>query len=149
MLNHNKRSIELNSKNETGKEVLTRLIEECDVLVENFAPGALDRMGFSWERIQEINPRMIMASVKGFGPGKYEDCKVYENVAQCAGGSASTTGFLDGPPTGDRCADRRQRHRPASGAGHRDRAFSAREKSGRGQRVTCAMQDGVLQPRAG
>ena len=70
MLNHNKRSIELNSKNETGKEVLTRLIEECDVLVENFAPGALDRMGFSWERIQEINPRIIMASIKGFGPGK-------------------------------------------------------------------------------
>ena len=98
MLNHNKRSIELNSKNETGKEVLTRLIKICDVLVENFAPGALDRMGFTWERIQEINPRIIMASIKGFGPGKYQDCKVYENVAQCAGGSASTTGFHDGPP---------------------------------------------------
>jgi formyl-CoA transferase len=68
------------------------------VLVENFAPGALDRMGFTWERIQELNPRMIVASVKGFGPGPYEDCKVYENVAQCAGGSASTTGFDDGPP---------------------------------------------------
>ena len=93
MLNHNKRSIELNPKTPKGKEVLTRLIESCDVLVENFAPGALDRMGFSWDRIQEINPRMIMASVKGFGPGKYEDCKVYENVAQCAGGSASTTDF--------------------------------------------------------
>jgi len=98
MLNHNKRSIELNSKNETGKQVLTRLVEECDVLVENFAPGALDRMGFGWEQIQKINPRMIMASVKGFGPGKYEDCKVYENVAQCAGGSASTTGMLGGLP---------------------------------------------------
>ena len=95
---HNKRSIELNSKNETGKEVLERLIKTCDVLVENFAPGALDRMGFTWERIQELNPRMIMASIKGFGPGKYEDCKVYENVAQCAGGSASTTGFVDGIP---------------------------------------------------
>ena len=68
------------------------------MLVENFAPGALDRMGFSWERIQELNPRMIVASVKGFGPGPYEDCKVYENVAQCAGGAASTTGFDDGPP---------------------------------------------------
>ena len=81
MLNHNKRSIELNSKNETGKQILTRLIETCDVLVENFAPGALDRMGFTWERIQEINPRLIMASIKGFGPGKYQDCKVYETVA--------------------------------------------------------------------
>ena len=98
MLNHNKRSITLDTKNPKGKEVLIELIKQCDVLVENFAPGALDRMGFGWERIQQINPRMIMASVKGFGPGPYEDCKVYENVAQCAGGAASTTGFDDGPP---------------------------------------------------
>ena len=59
MLNHNKRSLTLNSKNETGKQVLERLVKKCDVLVENFAPGALDRMGFGWERIQELNPRMI------------------------------------------------------------------------------------------
>ena len=78
--------------------MLERLVKKCDVLVENFAPGALDRMGLTWEHIQELNPRMIVASVKGFGPGPYEDCKVYENVAQCAGGSASTTGFDDGPP---------------------------------------------------
>jgi formyl-CoA transferase len=143
MLNHNKRSIELNPKNETGKEVLTRLIEECDVMVENFAPGALDRMGFSWERVQEINPRMILASIKGFGPGKYEDCKVYENVAQCAGGSASTTGFLDGPPlvTGAQIGD--------SGTGLHlclgiVTALFQREKSGRGQKVSAAMQDGVI-----
>jgi formyl-CoA transferase len=143
MLNHNKRSIELNSKNETGKEVLTRLIKECDVLVENFAPGALDRMGFSWERVHEINPRIIMASIKGFGPGKYEDCKVYENVAQCAGGSASTTGFLDGPPlvTGAQIGD--------SGTGLHlclgiVTALFHREKSGVGQRVSVAMQDSVL-----
>ena len=143
MLNHNKRSIEVNSKNETGKEVLTRLIEECDVLVENFAPGALDRMGFSWERIQEINPRIIMASIKGFGPGKYQDCKVYENVAQCAGGSASTTGFRDGPPlvTGAQIGD--------SGTGLHlclgiVTALFQREKTGRGQKVSCAMQDAVL-----
>ncbi|WP_199231729.1 CoA transferase, partial [Azospirillum sp. TSO35-2] len=56
------------------------------------------RMGFTWERIQELNPAMIVASVKGFGPGPFENCKVYENVAQCAGGAASTTGFDDGPP---------------------------------------------------
>ncbi len=143
MLNHNKRSIELNSKNETGKEVLTRLIEECDVMVENFAPGALDRMGFTWERIQEINPKMILASIKGFGPGKYEDCKVYENVAQCAGGSASTTGFRDGPPvvTGAQIGD--------SGTGLHlclgiVTALFHREKSGKGQKVSAAMQDGVL-----
>ena len=99
MLNHNKRSITLNTKSVEGKNIFTRLIEECDVMVENFAPGALDRMGFTWERIQEINPRMIYTSGKGFGPGPYEDCKVIENVAQCTGGGASTTGFDGGPPT--------------------------------------------------
>ncbi len=143
MLNHNKRSIELNSKNETGKEVLTRLIETCDVLVENFAPGALDRMGFSWERIQEINPRIIMASVKGFGPGKYEDCKVYENVAQCAGGAASTTGFLDGPPvvTGAQIGDSGTGLHLALGI---VTALFHREHSGKGQKVLAPMQDGVI-----
>ena len=98
MLNHNKRSITIDTKNPEGKKVLESLVKKCDVLVENFAPGALDRMGFTWERIQELNPSMIVASVKGFGAGPYEDCKVYENVAQCVGGAASTTGFDDGPP---------------------------------------------------
>ena len=98
MLNHNKRSITLDTKNPKGKEVLTALIKSCDVLVENFGPGVLDRMGFPWEKIQSINPKMIVASIKGFGPGPYEDCKVYENVAQCTGGAASTTGFRDVSP---------------------------------------------------
>ena len=98
MLNHNKRSITLDTKNPKGKEVLTALIKSCDVLVENFGPGVLDRMGFPWEKIHAINPKMIVASIKGFGPGPYEDCKVYENVAQCTGGAASTTGFRDGLP---------------------------------------------------
>lgn len=143
MLNHNKRSVTINTKNEDGKKVLERLIKTCDVLVENFAPGALDRMGFSWERIQELNPRMVMASVKGFGPGPYEDCKVYENVAQCAGGSASTTGFLDGPPlvTGAQIGDSGTGLHLALGI---VTALFQREKSGRGQRVLAPMQDGVL-----
>src|ERR1700680_1931786 len=107
MLNHTKRSITIDAKHPKGKQVLEALVKKCDVLVENFAPGALDRMGLTWEHIQSLNPRMIVASVKGFGPGPYEDCKVYENVAQCAGGSASTTGFDDGPPgvTGARIGD--------------------------------------------
>ncbi len=143
MLNHNKRSVTLNTKLDAGKEIFTRLIEECDVLVENFAPGALDRMGFSWERIQEINPRIIYASVKGFGPGPYEDCKVYENVAQCTGGGASTTGFDDGPPTvsGAQIGDSGTGLNLALGI---VTALFQRERSGRGQRVECAMQDGVL-----
>lgn len=143
MLNHNKRSIEIDSKNETGKEVLTKLIETCDVLVENFAPGALGRMGFSWENIQKINPRIIVASVKGFGPGKYEDCKVYENIAQCAGGAASTTGFLDGPPlvTGAQIGDSGTGLHLALGIVS---ALFQREKTGRGQKVLAPMQDGVI-----
>jgi formyl-CoA transferase len=143
MLNGNKRSITIDSKHPKGKEILDRLIKHCDVLVENFAPGALDRMGLTWEHIHKTNPRMIVASVKGFGPGPYEDCKVYENVAQCAGGSASTTGFREGPPlvTGAQIGD--------SGTGLH-LAFGIvctiyqRLRTGRGQRVLCAMQDGVL-----
>ena len=76
MLNHNKRSIALDAKNPAGLDVLVALIKACDVLVENYAPGALDRMGLGWSRIQELNPRMILASVKGFGPGPYEDYKI-------------------------------------------------------------------------
>ncbi|RJF96670.1 formyl-CoA transferase [Noviherbaspirillum cavernae] len=143
MLNHNKRSITLDTKHSMGKEVLETLIKECDVLVENFAPGALDRMGFSWERIQEINPRMIVASVKGFGPGPYEDCKVYENVAQCAGGAASTTGFDDGPPvvTGAQIGDSGTGVHLALGI---VTALYQRNATGRGQKVLAAMQDTVL-----
>ena len=143
MLNHNKRSLTLNTKNAKGKEIFAKLIKHCDLMVENFAPGAIDRMGFPWEKIQEINPRMIYASVKGFGPGPFEDCKVYENVAQCTGGAASTTGELDGFPmvTGAQIADSGTGLNLALGI---VTALFQREKSGRGQRVTCAMQDGVL-----
>jgi formyl-CoA transferase len=143
MLNHNKRSITIDSKHKKGKEILDRLIKECDVLVENFAPGALDRMGLTWEHIHKLNPRMIVASVKGFGPGPYEDCKVYENVAQCTGGSASTTGFRDGPPlvTGAQIGDSGTGLHLALGI---VAALYQRQRTGRGQKVLCAMQDGVL-----
>jgi formyl-CoA transferase len=143
MLNHNKRSITLDTKKPQGKAVLEQLVKHCDVLVENFAPGALDRMGFTWERIQQLNPKMIVASVKGFGPGPYEECKVYENVAQCAGGSASTTGFDDGPPlvTGAQIGDSGTGLHLALGI---VAALYQRKTTGRGQRVLCAMQDGVL-----
>ena len=143
MLNHNKRSITLDTKNKTGKEVLERLIKTCDVLVENFGPGVLDRMGFPWETIHKLNPRMIVASIKGFGPGPYEDCKVYENVAQCTGGAASTTGFRDGLPlvTGAQIGDSGTGLHLALGI---VTALFQRTHSGKGQRVTCAMQDGVL-----
>src|SRR5260221_1752881 len=143
MLSHNKRSISLDTKNPKGKQVLEAMVKHCDVLVENFATGVLDRMGFTWERIQELNPRMIVGSVKGFGPGPYQDCKVYENVAQCAGGSASTTGFDDGPPlvTGAQIGDSGTGLHLALGI---VAALYQRQSSGRGQKVLAAMQDGVL-----
>ena len=143
MLNANKRSITVDAKNPKGKSILEALVKKCDVLVENFAPGALNRMGFTWERINELNPRMIVASVKGFGPGPYEDCKVYENIAQCAGGSASTTGFDDGPPlvTGAQIGDSGTGLHLALGI---VAALYQRNTTGRGQRVLAAMQDGVL-----
>ena len=143
MLNGTKRSITIDSKHPKGKEILDRLVKQCDVLVENFAPGALDRMGLTFEHIHKLNPRMIVASVKGFGPGPYEDCKVYENVAQCAGGSASTTGFRDGPPlvTGAQIGDSGTGLHLALGI---VTALYQRVRTGRGQKVLCAMQDGVL-----
>src|SRR6201998_2864105 len=143
MLNGNKRSITIDSKHPKGKDILNRLIKHCDVLVENFAPGALDRMGLTWDYIHKLNPRMIVASVKGFGPGAYEDCKVYENIAQCAGGSASTTGFRQGPPlvTGAQIGDSGTGLHLAFGIMC---ALYQRLRTGRGQKVLCAMQDGVL-----
>ena len=143
MLNGSKRSITIDSKNPKGKEILDRLVKYCDVLVENFAPGALERMGLTWEHIHKLNPRMIVASVKGFGPGPYEDCKVYENVAQCAGGAASTTGFREGPPlvTGAQIGDSGTGLHLALGIVS---ALYQRVRTGRGQRVLAAMQDGVL-----
>ncbi|HEY1745853.1 MAG TPA: formyl-CoA transferase [Xanthobacteraceae bacterium] len=143
MLNGSKRSITIDSKHPKGKEILDRLVKQCDVLVENFAPGALDRMGLTFDHIHKLNPRMIVASVKGFGPGPYEDCKVYENVAQCAGGSASTTGFRDGPPlvTGAQIGDSGTGLHLALGI---VTALYQRARTGRGQKVLCAMQDGVL-----
>ena len=144
MLNSNKRSLTLDTKKPEGKEVLEKMIQVSDVMVENFGPGALDRMGFTWEHILELNPKMILASVKGFSDGHhYEDLKVYENVAQCAGGAASTTGFWDGPPTVSAAAlgDSNTGMHLAIGI---LTALRQRDKTGRGQKVACSMQDAVL-----
>jgi formyl-CoA transferase len=143
MLNCNKRSITLNMKSEQGKRMFTDLVSRFDILAENFGPGAIDRMGFGWEKLQEINPRLIYASIKGFGEGPYTDFKAYEVVAQAMGGSMATTGFEEGPPTatGAQIGD--------SGTGIHTvagilAALYQREHTGRGQRVTVAMQHAVL-----
>jgi formyl-CoA transferase len=143
MLNCNKRSITLNMKSERGKELFTELVRSADILVENFGPGAVDRMGFTWERLQELNPRLIYASIKGFGTGRYAKFKAYEVIAQAMGGSMSTTGFEEGPPlaTGAQIGD--------SGTGIHAvagilAALYQRERTDRGQRVQVAMQHAVL-----
>jgi len=144
MLNSNKRSLTLDTKSPEGKEILEKLIREADVFVENFGPGAVDRMGFPWKHIQELNPKIIFASVKGFSEGHhYEDLKVYENVAQCAGGAASTTGFWDGPPTVSAAAlgDSNSGMHLAIGI---LTALISRQKTGKGQKVAVSMQDCVL-----
>jgi formyl-CoA transferase len=143
MLNANKRSITLNMKSDKGKEIFEKLVSGVDVLVENFGPGVVDRFGYPWEKLAALNPRLIYASIKGFGPGRYADFKAYEVIAQAMGGAMSTTGFEDGPPTatGAQIGD--------SGTGiHLVAAILAalyqRTSTGRGQRVQVAMQDAVL-----
>jgi formyl-CoA transferase len=144
MLNSNKRSLAINAKTPEGLEVMEKLIREADILVENFAPGAMDRMGLSWEHIHDLNPRLIFGSVKGFNDDSpWADLKVYENVAQCAGGAASTTGFWDGPPTVSAAAlgDSNSGMHLLIGL---LTALLAREKTGLGQKVAVSMQDAVL-----
>ncbi len=143
MLNGNKKSITLNLKADEGKRIFTELVKRSDVLVENFGPGTIERLGFTWDRLHELNPRLIFASIKGFGEGPYTNLKAYEVVAQAMGGSMSTTGYEDGPPTatGAQIGD--------SGTGvHLAAAILAalyqRVSTGRGQRVKVAMQHSVL-----
>ncbi len=144
MLNCNKRSITVNIKSPDGKQVVTELIKKCDVVMENFGPGVIERLGFPWEKVREINPRIVMASIKGFGSsGPYADFKAYENVAQAMGGAMSTTGVLEGPPfvTGAQIGD--------TGTGLHLvigilAALHHRNQTGKGQYVEVAMLDGVM-----
>ncbi|MGW1887685.1 formyl-CoA transferase [Streptomyces sp. NPDC001970] len=144
MLNSNKRSLAINTKTPEGKEVMENLIREADILVENFAPGAMDRMGLGWDHIHALNPRLIFGSVKGFNDdSSWNDLKVYENVAQAAGGAASTTGFWDGPPTisGSALGDSNTGMHLMIGL---LTAIIHRNATGVGQKVSVSMQDAVL-----
>jgi formyl-CoA transferase len=144
MLNSNKRSLAINTKTPEGKEVMEKMIREADILVENFAPGAMDRMGLGWDHIHELNPRLIFGSVKGFNDdSSWSDLKVYENVAQAAGGAASTTGFWDGPPTisGSALGDSNTGMHLMIGL---LTAIIQRNATGLGQKVSVSMQDAVL-----
>jgi formyl-CoA transferase len=144
MLNCNKRSITVNMKSAEGKQVFVDLLKKCHILMENFGPGVLDRFGFTWEKIHEINPQIVMGSIKGFGSsGPYSDFKAYENVAQAMGGAMSTTGVPDGPPfvTGAQIGDSGTGLHLAIGL---LAALRQAEKTGKGQYVEVAMMDGVM-----
>ena len=144
MLNCNKRSITVNMKSPEGKTVFVDLLRICDVVMENFGPGVLDRLGFTWERIHEINPRIVMGSIKGFGSsGPFADFKAYENVAQAMGGAMSTTGVPDGPPfvTGAQIGDSGTGLHLAIGL---LAALRHRDMTGQGQYVEVAMMDGIM-----
>ena len=144
MLNCNKRSITVNMKTAEGKQVFVDLLKKCDIIMENFGPGVLDRLGFTWEKIHQINPRIVMGSIKGFGStGPYADFKAYENVAQAMGGAMSTTGVPEGPPfvTGAQIGDTGTGLHLAIGL---LAALNQRNRTGQGQYVEVAMMDGVM-----
>jgi formyl-CoA transferase len=144
MLNCNKRSITVNMKSAEGKQVFVDMLKKCDIIMENFGPGVLDRFGFTWEKIHEINPRIVMGSIKGFGStGPYADFKAYENVAQAMGGAMSTTGVPDGPPfvTGAQIGDSGTGLHLAIGL---LAALRQRDRTGKGQYVEVAMMDGIM-----
>ena len=144
MLNCNKRSITVNMKSPEGNQVVVELLKKSDVVVENFGPGVIERLGFAWEKVHQINPRAVMASIKGFGSsGPYADFKAYENVAQAMGGGMSTTGVPEGPPfvAGAQIGD--------TGTGLHLvigilAALHHRNRTGKGQYVEVAMMDGVM-----
>jgi formyl-CoA transferase len=144
MLNCNKRSITVNMKSAEGKQVFVDLVKKCDIVMENFGPGVLDRLGFTWEKIHQLNPKIVMGSIKGFGSsGPYADFKAYENVAQAMGGAMSTTGVPEGPPfvAGAQIGD--------TGTGlHLGigllAALHQANRTGQGQYVEVAMMDGVM-----
>ena len=143
MLNANKKSVTLNIKTPAGQEALNRLVETCDVMVENFGPGVLERQGFGYESLRARNPRLIYASIRGFAEASGVDAKAYETIAQAMGGAMSTTGWRSGPPT----ASSAQIGDTGTGihcvAGILAALFQ-RTMTGEGQKVDVAMQDCVV-----
>ncbi len=96
-LNSDKKSLALNAKTVRGRDILTRLVKQCDIFVENLHPGAMEKLGFGWDAVHQLNPRCIYGTIKGFPESsKYKDLKAYEPIAQVTAGAASTTGWFSG-----------------------------------------------------
>jgi len=144
LLNANKRSVTCNLKEERGKGLLRALIEHGDVFIENFAPGAIERLGFSYDEVARINPRIIYAQIKGFPTeGPYGQFLSFDMIAQAAGGAFSLTGEPDGPPLkpGPNVGDTGTGLHAAIGI---LAALYQRQRTGRGQRIEVAMQEAVI-----
>jgi formyl-CoA transferase len=144
VLNSNKRSVTIDLQNSKGKEVLTRLIRECDVFLENFAPGTTDRLGLNYEAVSKINPRIIYGTVRGFSEeSPYRDFRCFDAIAQSAGGAVAFTGEPDGPPIkpGPTFADTGSGLHLAIGILG---ALYQREFTGKGQSIRVAMQEAVM-----
>jgi formyl-CoA transferase len=144
VLNSNKRSITIDLQNSKGKEVLTRLIRECDVFLENFAPGTTDKLGLNYEAVSKINPRIIYGTVRGFSEeSPYRDFRCFDAIAQSAGGAVAFTGEPDGPPIkpGPTFADTGSGLHLAIGILG---ALYQREFTGKGQSIRVAMQEAVM-----
>ena len=144
LLNANKRSVTLNLKDQRGKEMLRQLIAKADIFAENFAPGAIEKLGFSYEEVAKINPRIIYATVKGFGKGSpYENNLAFDMIAQAAGGVMSITGEPDGRPLkpGVTLGDTGTGLHAVIGV---LAALFQRTVTGRGQKIEVAMQDAMV-----
>jgi len=142
--NRNKRSMALDLRSDAGKEVLLKLLQSADVLVENFRPGVLAEMGFGEERLKQINPRLVVASITGYGSsGPYAERPAFDFVIQAMSGFMSTNGAEDQPPLrcGPPITDLVAGLYAAYGVVN---ALRARDQSGRGQHVDSAMMNGML-----